>query len=138
MNRLNDYPLIFNRLKDLSNKKQISCKKLMTICVRKCARKYEKKKYLVVTLKHENMLGNLIIKDYSENSNSYRVSFSSAAVWTVMNDVGSVGRLWMMLAVWDGYEWCGQCGTMWDGYKWCGTVWGGLWRYGDGGGGRGR
>jgi hypothetical protein len=56
-------------------------------------RKYEKKIYLVETLKHENMLGNLIIKDYSENSNSYRVSFSSAAVWTVMNDVGSVGRL---------------------------------------------
>jgi len=63
----------------------------MTICVRKCARKYEKKKYLVETLKHENMLGNLILKDYSENSNSYRVSFSSVSVWTVMNDVGSVG-----------------------------------------------
>jgi hypothetical protein len=59
-------------------------------------RKYEKNFYLVETLKHGNMSGNLIIKDYSENSNSYLIPFSSVPVWTVMN-----GR--------------GRCGTVWDG-----------------------
>jgi hypothetical protein len=74
-------------------------------------RKNEKNIYLVETLKHENMLGNLIIKDYSENSNSYRVPFSSVPVWTVMNGMG-------------------RCGTVWDGVGRCRPVWGGVGRHG--------
>ena len=69
-------------------------------------RKYEKIFYLVETLKHGNMLGNLIIKGYSENSNSYRGPFSSVPVWTVMNGVGRCGKV--MNGV-------GRCGALWDG-----------------------
>ena len=83
----------------------------MTICV---FRKYEKN---METLKHGNMLENLIIKDYSENSNSYRVLFSSVPVWTVWDGVG---------AVWDG---AGRCGTVWDGMGRYGTVWDGMGRW---------
>ena len=61
---------------------------------------------MVETLKHGNMLRNLIIEDYSENSNSYRVPFSSVPVWTVMNGVGRCGKV--MNGV-------GRCGALWDG-----------------------
>ena len=46
----------------------------MTICV---FRKYEKN---METLKHGNMLENLIIKDNSENTDSYRVPSFTAPV----------------------------------------------------------
>ncbi len=80
-------------------------------------RKYEKNIYLVETLKHGNMLGNLIIKDYSENSNSYRVPFSSVPVWTVMNDVGRCGKV--MNGV-------GRCGKVMNGVGRCGALWDGI------------
>ena len=80
-------------------------------------RKYEKFFYLVETLKHGNMLGNLIIKGYSENSNSYRVPFSSVPVWTVMNGVGRCGKVMNDMR---------RCGTVMNGVGRCGDLWDGM------------
>ena len=75
----------------------------MKVCLESMKKKIM---YLVETLNHGNMLGNLIIKDYSENANSYRVPFSSVPVWTVENGRGRWGTV-------------GDCGGLW------GMVWGG-------------